>query len=110
MCGHYGAKPRRRDSLRPMTASRREEFMSDITRRQSLGLGLGALAAGFVGQGASAAVTGADVAPPKLDLEKGASLRVLRPTKFVDPDEVVFRENTEKFAQATGIPVRVDFV
>ncbi len=84
--------------------------MSDITRRQSLGLGLGALAAGFVGRGASAAVTGADVAPPKLDLEKGASLRVLRPTKFVDPDEVIFRENTEKFAQATGIPVRVDFV
>src|SRR5919202_6894543 len=111
MSGHYGAKPRRRTPRpAPGKAPRREEAMTDITRRQGLGLGIGAVAAGLVGRGASAAVTGADVAPPKLELEKGASLRVLRPTKFVDPDEVIFRENTERFAKETGIPVRVDFV
>jgi len=50
------------------------------------------------------------VAPLNLTLEKGAELRVLRPAKFVDPDEVLWRANTKKYTDATGIPVRVDFV
>src|ERR1019366_4000162 len=43
-------------------------------------------------------------------LEKGATLRVIRPTKFVDPDETVWNANTAKFAAATGVQVRTDFV
>ena len=35
---------------------------------------------------------------------------MLRPAKFVAPDEVYFRENTKKFTEATGVDVRVDFV
>lgn len=43
------------------------------------------------------------------DIEKGASLRVLRPTKFVDLDQQIFDENTAAFAKATGVQVRVDY-
>jgi len=52
----------------------------------------------------------ADVKMPDFKAEPGAALRVLRPSKFVDPDETLFRENTKKFTEQTGIPVRVDFV
>jgi multiple sugar transport system substrate-binding protein len=83
--------------------------MHDITRR-SLGLGAGAVAAtGLLGRAARAAIPVADVPPLNLPIEKNASLRILRPAKFVEPDEVIFRENTKKFADATGIQVRVDF-
>ena len=83
-----------------------------ITRRRlgQASFGVAGLAAtGLLGQGAQAAVPVADVPPLDLPIEKGASLRVLRPSKFVDPDETIFRENTKRFADATGVQVRVDF-
>ncbi len=84
--------------------------MIDITRRDIL-IGGAALAAG-----ASllrpfplrADIVAADVPAPKLEIEKGASLRVLRPSKFVQGDETLFNENTKKFTEQTGIEVRVD--
>lgn len=82
--------------------------MKDITRR-GLGLGAGALAAAGLAGPARAAIPAANVPPLNLPVEKGASLRVLRPAKFVEGDEVMFRENTKKFADATGTQVRVDF-
>ena len=66
--------------------------------------------AAAAGAQSRAAIPVADVTPPNLPIEKGATLRVLRPTKFVDPDEVILRANTEKFTEATGVEVRVDFV
>jgi multiple sugar transport system substrate-binding protein len=85
--------------------------MTLITRRTALTLAAGSLAAGStVSRRASAAIPIADVPPIKLELEKGASLRVLRPAKFIEPDERWFRANTKKYTEATGIPVRVDFV
>jgi multiple sugar transport system substrate-binding protein len=86
--------------------------MDRITRRDTLGLGIGA-GVGALGLGAApahAAIPVADIAPFKIPVENGATLRVLRPTKFVDPDETIFRENTQAFTKATGINVRVDFV
>ncbi|MBV8094309.1 MAG: carbohydrate ABC transporter substrate-binding protein, partial [Acetobacteraceae bacterium] len=83
--------------------------MNIITRRCSLSLAASALASAAAGGGAQS-VAAADVEPPKHPVEKDASLRVARPTKFVDPDEAIFRQNTEKFTKATGVPVRVDFV
>jgi multiple sugar transport system substrate-binding protein len=84
--------------------------MHRFTRRDSLVLGAGALAASTaLGGRAFAAIPTADVAPPKLDIEKGAALRVLRPTKFVDPDQTIFDENTAKFAKDMGVPVKVDY-
>ena len=82
---------------------------SIITRRRALVTGAGLAAAGLLDFKASA-LTVADVAPPKLPIESGATLRVLRPTKFVDPDETIFRANIKAFSDQMGVPVRVDFV
>ena len=93
--------------------------MQGFTRRQSLAVGVATLGATTLGaatipligaQAADSDVPTADVKPPEFKIEKGATLRVLRPAKFVDPDEVFFRANTKKFTDATGIDVRVDFV
>ena len=83
-----------------------------ITRRDGLKLGAAAalIETTATGRAFGAGIPAADVQPPKLDIEKGASLRILRPTKFVDADEPVWRENSKKFSDAMGVPVRVDFV
>lgn len=84
--------------------------MRKFTRRQSIGLGVGAVAAlSPLGRRARAAVPMADVAAPEFPIESGASLRVLRPAKFVPADETLFNENTQKFVDATGVQVRVDY-
>ena len=87
--------------------------MKDFTRRDALMLGAGAVAgAGVLGAAhpARAAIPVANVTPPHQPIEGGATLRVIRPTKFVDPDETVWNANTQKFSQTTGVQVRVDFV
>lgn len=82
-----------------------------LTRRKTLALGAATLAGtALTGRAFGAGIPSANVQPPKLPIEKGATLRVLRPTKFVAPDEPVWRENTKKFSDAMGVPVRVDFV
>jgi multiple sugar transport system substrate-binding protein len=81
-----------------------------ITRRDSLKLGAGAAAMAAIPGIAGAQVPRADVAPPKLAIEKGASLRLIRPARFVEPDETIFRANSAKFQQETGVEVKVDFV
>jgi multiple sugar transport system substrate-binding protein len=88
--------------------------MADVTRRDALAMGAAVLGAGIIpSAGARAAVTDvpmADVKPPSFPVEKDATLRIMRPAKFVDPDETIFRANTKAFTDKTGIPVRVDFV
>ncbi len=82
-----------------------------FTRRNSMKLGAGLAGAAMIGpRGAFAQQNYAvkDVAPPNQPIEEGASLRVLRPSKFVDGDEILFAENTKKFTDATGVAVRVD--
>ena len=65
--------------------------------------------ASLLGSGrAFAQYAASDVAPPDLPIEDGASLRVLRPSKFVQGDETLFLENTKKFTEQTGVEVRVD--
>jgi multiple sugar transport system substrate-binding protein len=85
-----------------------------ITRRDSLALGAAALGAASIPIiGARAAVDDvptADVKAPEFAIEKGASLHVLRPAKFIDPDEVFWKSNTKKFIETTGVDVKVDFV
>jgi multiple sugar transport system substrate-binding protein len=81
-----------------------------ITRRQGLALSGAALAAAWAQQQAAAQIQRADVAAPNHPIESGASLRVIRPSRFVEPDEVFWRENTAKFTRETGVDVRVDFV
>ncbi|HEY0439624.1 MAG TPA: extracellular solute-binding protein, partial [Xanthobacteraceae bacterium] len=81
-----------------------------VTRRDTLRLGASAAAAAALSGRAHAQVPRADVAAPKFPLENGATLRVLRPARFVEPDETIFRANTAKFQQTTGVETRVDFV
>ena len=81
-----------------------------ITRRDTLRLGAGAAAVAALGEQAAAQIPRAVVAAPKLSIENGATLRVLRPARFVEPDETIFRANTAKFQAATGIETRVDVV
>ena len=87
--------------------------MTEFTRRESLTLGAATLGAAMLpASDAFAAddVPTATVAPMDLKIEKGAELRVLRPAKFVEADEVWWKANTKKFTDTTGIPVRVDFL
>jgi multiple sugar transport system substrate-binding protein len=85
---------------------------NDLTRRDALGLGLSAAALAATGASAqtASAVKVTDAPAPKLEIEKGASLRMLRPVRFVAADEDVFRANAAKFTQKTGVEVKVDFV
>jgi multiple sugar transport system substrate-binding protein len=85
--------------------------MQRFTRRHGLKLGAAGLAAaGLLGssRNAGAAIAVADVEPPNFEIESGATLRVLRPSKFVQGDETQFFANVEAFKQRYGIDVRVD--
>src|SRR5436190_23027280 len=85
---------------------------NEITRRDALVLGVSAAALAATGANAqtTSAIKAADVAAPKFAIEKGASLRMLRPVRFVQADEDVFRANAAKFSKETGVEVKVDFV
>jgi multiple sugar transport system substrate-binding protein len=86
--------------------------MALITRRTALQIGASAAALGASGGFALAQsnIKTASATPPKLPIEKGATLRMLRPVRFVQPDEDIFRANCAKFAKETGVEVKVDFV
>src|SRR6478735_10352063 len=81
-----------------------------IRRREAMALGASAAAMALARQATGQTIPKADVAPLNLPIEKGASLRMLRPARFVEPDEVIFRANTAKFAKEFGVEVKVDFV
>src|SRR4051812_39872026 len=86
--------------------------MKDITRRDALGLGVSAAALAATGASAqtASAIKAAEVPAPNLSIEKGASLKMLRPVRFVKADEDVFRANAAKFTEKSGVEVKVDFV
>ncbi|WP_137123623.1 ABC transporter substrate-binding protein [Roseomonas sp. HF4] len=89
--------------------------MTELTRRAALGLGgsaiaLSALKGGDAWAQAARPIQTVAATMPNLPIESGATLRLIRPTRFVEPDEVIFRENIAKFTQATGVQVRADFV
>jgi multiple sugar transport system substrate-binding protein len=84
---------------------------NEFTRRDALVLGASAAALAVTGANAQTSnIKTADVPPLKLDIEKGATLRMLRPVRFVQPDEDIFRANAAKFSKETGVEVKVDFV
>ncbi|HMR31399.1 MAG TPA: ABC transporter substrate-binding protein [Geminicoccaceae bacterium] len=83
--------------------------MFRLNRRHALagGASLAGLAA-LGARPALSAIPTAEVALPNQPIEKGATLRVLRPAKFVQGDETLWLENSKKFTEATGVPVTVD--
>jgi multiple sugar transport system substrate-binding protein len=82
--------------------------MADSRRRDFLKFAA-AVAAGAVTASVDALAQGARAPVLNLKPEKGARLRVLRWKRFVQGDEDLWMKNTERFAKATGIPVRVDY-
>lgn len=85
--------------------------MSQISRRDTLKAGVGALAGASVlgmGRPAGAQIQAAEAKAPSFAIEQGASLRVLRPAKFVQGDETLFLANTKKFGETHGVTIRVD--
>ncbi|MBD0273318.1 MAG: carbohydrate ABC transporter substrate-binding protein, partial [Acetobacteraceae bacterium] len=84
--------------------------MEPISRRRTMAGALGAGMLAAAPPAARAAIPAADVPPPKFAVERGARLRVLRPAKFVDPDEAIFNANSRKFSEETGVEVRIDYV
>lgn len=82
-----------------------------ITRRQGLALGVAGIAAtSLSGRAWGQDIPRADVQAPSLPIENGAAIRLIRPTRFVEPDEVLFRKMGVDFEKKTGVPVRMDFV
>ncbi len=81
--------------------------MTIIKRRDALAIGA---SLALTGLPVRAEIKASDVEAPKMEIEKGASLRVLRPSKFVDGDQAVFDQNTKRFTEKTGVAVRVDYV
>ncbi len=83
--------------------------MTLITRRDTLRLSAAAAGGLVTSASALAQVPTKDVKTPEFKIEKGASIRVLRPSKFVAGDEQLFNENTKKFMDETGVQVIVDY-
>ena len=85
--------------------------MQDITRRSALAIGAAALAGPALSQTAQpGGIPRTEGGALRATPEAGASLRIIRPARFVEPDEVVFRANAQRFQDRFNIPVRVDFV
>jgi multiple sugar transport system substrate-binding protein len=79
--------------------------MKELTRRDSLKIGAGAIAGAAVGAGLSRPARAQEL---NLKPEEGATLRVLRPAKFVAGDEKLWLENTQKYTDQTGVQVKVE--
>jgi multiple sugar transport system substrate-binding protein len=79
----------------------------DISRRNLL-LGSAGLVAGAAGAPLIGSVPAQAQAPLKYTPEAGASLRLLRWSPFVKGEEDAWLASTKKFAEATGVQVRVD--
>ncbi|HEX6978988.1 MAG TPA: extracellular solute-binding protein [Alphaproteobacteria bacterium] len=83
--------------------------MSEFSRRDALKIGAGVVAGAAVAGTIAGTEARAQGAPSlSYKIEPGASLRVLRPAKFVQGDETVWLENTKKYTQMTGVQVRVE--
>jgi multiple sugar transport system substrate-binding protein len=108
----HGPRPEQLGNGENAEQKREKTMNSNFTRRDALGFGLSAAALAATGASAqtASAIKVADAAAPSLPIEKGATLRMLRPVRFVQADEDVFRGNARKFTDKTGVEVKVDFV
>ena len=82
--------------------------MSDFNRRKFLEGSAGVAAAATLGTGTASSRPLAHAQSMTFKPEKGAKLRVLRWSRFVQGDIDAYMANVKKFTEATGIEVRVD--
>src|SRR5436190_12076800 len=81
---------------------------SSFNRRKFLESSAGAAAVATVGTGTALLSPSAQAQTLTLKPEKGAKLRVLRWSRFVQGDIDAYMANVKKFSDKTGIEVRVD--
>ena len=82
--------------------------MTEFNRRKFLEGSAGAAASAALGTGAAALAPAVQAQTLTLKPEKGAKLRVLRWSRFVQGDIDAYMVNVKKFTEKTGIEVRVD--
>jgi multiple sugar transport system substrate-binding protein len=82
--------------------------MNDINRRVVLKNSAGIAAAASLGVGSAIFSPFANAQSMSFKPEKGAKLRVLRWSRFVQGDIDAYMANVKKFTAATGVEVRVD--
>ncbi|WP_048438981.1 ABC transporter substrate-binding protein [Caenimonas sp. SL110] len=82
--------------------------MSEFNRRKFLEGSAGVAAAATMGAGAAVFSPAIHAQTLNLKPEKGAKLRVLRWSRFVQGDIDAYMVNVRKFTEKTGIEVRVD--
>ena len=81
--------------------------MNDFNRRRFLEGSAGVTAAATLGVG-TFWTPDAHAQAPAFKPEKGAKLRVLRWSRFVQGDIDAYMVNVKKFTEKTGVEVRVD--
>ena len=74
-----------------------------IRRREAMAFGAMAAALAMARGATGQTIPKADVTAPKWDIEKGASLKLIRPARFVEPDEVIFRFMREPEQRVTAL-------
>ncbi|MDQ6881493.1 MAG: carbohydrate ABC transporter substrate-binding protein, partial [Pseudomonadota bacterium] len=82
--------------------------MTDFNRRKFLEGSAGVAAAASLGTGAAVFAPAVHAQNITFKPEKGAKLRVLRWSRFVQGDIDAYMVNVKKFTDKTGIEVRVD--
>ena len=82
--------------------------MTEFNRRRFLEGSAGVAAAATIGTGAAVFAPAVHAQTLALKPEKGAKLRVLRWSRFVQGDIDAYMANVKKFTEKTGIEVRVD--
>jgi multiple sugar transport system substrate-binding protein len=82
--------------------------MNEFNRRKFLEGSAGVAAAATLGTGTALFSTAAHAQSMTFKPEQGATLRVLRWSRFVQGDIDAYMANVKRFTEATGVPVRVD--
>ncbi|MEQ1807672.1 MAG: extracellular solute-binding protein, partial [Burkholderiaceae bacterium] len=82
--------------------------MNPFNRRKFLESSAGVAAAATIGTGAAVMAPAVHAQAVSFKPEKGAKLRVLRWSRFVQGDIDAYMVNVKKFTEKTGIEVRVD--
>ena len=82
--------------------------MSELNRRKFLEGSAGVAAAATIGTGTALFTGAVHAQAPAFKPEKGAKLRVLRWSRFVQGDIDAYMANVKKFSDKTGIEVKVD--
>lgn len=86
--------------------------MRNVNRRDFLRLSAGGVTTALAGSMLSASFPASAATPyqPKFPIEKDAKLQLLRWSVYIQSDKTLWERNTKAFTQATGVPVRIQYI